>query len=279
VGVDNVAPENAPLSNLNAYYRFDLPDSEFASVVRAAAPAVLIHCAGRASVGLSVSEPAGDFYSNAVVTFEILNALRSVAPKCRFIQLSSAAVYGNPLTNPVCEHQPPAPISPYGFHKMVSEQLCTEFASLYGVPTAAARIFSAYGPGLRRQVLWDVCQKAFAGKEIALQGTGSETRDFVHALDIANALYAIALKAPMEGEPYNVASGREVSIAELAALVVNAVDHGGVVRFDGEVPVGNPLNWRGDIARLRALGFTPSVSLESGVKSFVDWCRAELVGV
>ena len=279
VGVDNVAQENAPLSYLDAYFRFDLPDPEFATAVRGAAPAILVHCAGRASVGLSVTEPAGDFYSNAVVTFEILNALRSVAPKCRFIQLSSAAVYGNPLTRPVCEDQPLAPISPYGFHKMLSEQLCIEFASLYGVPTASARIFSAYGPGLRRQVLWDVCQKALVGNTIVLQGTGRETRDFVHALDISKAVYAIALKAPMEGEAYNVASGREVSICELASMVVDAVGHGGGVEFDGQVPVGNPLNWRADIARVGALGFTPSVSLERGVRSFADWCRAELVGV
>ena len=279
VGIDNATPENAPTANLKAYQRLQMPDVALNSFLQAHQPDVCIHCAGRASVGLSMTDPLADFYANTVLTFEILDALRLSAPSCRFIFLSSAAVYGNPASLPVSETQSTAPLSPYGFHKLQGEQLCLEFAKVHGLPTASVRIFSAYGPGLRRQVVWDICQKALTQNTVQLQGTGQESRDFIHALDIAKALFAIATSAAMQGEVYNLAVGREVTIAELAGLVLEALEYEGKLEFDGKVPIGNPLNWQSDISKLQTLGFIPSVSLERGVQTFANWCRAELIGV
>lgn len=279
IGVDNSTPENAPLANLSAYHRLQLPDATINSVLKDNLPQVCIHCAGRASVGLSMTEPAADFYSNTMVTFELLNALRLNAPECRFIFLSSAAVYGNPESLPVSEKQLYAPLSPYGFHKLQSEQLCLEFTKVYNLPTASLRIFSAYGPGLRRQVLWDICHKAISQSSLILQGTGKESRDFIHALDIAKALNVVAESAPMQGEAYNLGTGREVCIEELAHLILDALELDYPVQFDGAAPVGTPLNWQADVSKLKNLGFTPSVPLERGVKTFANWCRAELIGI
>ena len=279
IGIDNSPPENAPLSSLSAYHRLQLPDSALSNLLHQSSPQVCIHCAGRASVGLSLNDPAADFHASTVLTFEVLNALRLNAPSCRFIFLSSAAVYGNPESLPMSETQSPAPLSPYGFHKWQCEQLCLEFAKVYGLPTASVRIFSAYGPGLRRQVLWDICQKVITQNSLRLQGTGQESRDFIHALDIARALSVVASSAPIEGEVYNLASGQEVAIAELANLVLDALEYDGTSIFDGVVPAGTPLNWQANVSKLSALGFTASVPLERGVKTFANWCRAELVGV
>lgn len=278
IGIDNSFPENAPLAYLSAYHQLQLPDTTFNRLLPDCSPDVCVHCAGRASVGLSITEPASDFYTNTVLTFEVLNALRLSAPNCRFIFLSSAAVYGNPHSLPVSETQPPAPLSPYGFHKWQCEQLCQEFTQIYGLPTASLRIFSAYGPGLRRQVVWDICQKAITQETVPLKGTGKESRDFVHALDIARAIMVVAICAPMEGEVYNLGSGREVTIQELANLVLEALAHRGNSQFDGIIPTGTPLNWRADVSKLKELGFTPSVSLEEDVRTFVNWCSAELKG-
>lgn len=279
IGVDNSPPENAPTANLKVYQRLQMPDAALNALLQEYTPQACIHCAGRASVGLSMTDPLSDFYTNTALTFEILNALRLNAPNCRFIFLSSAAVYGNPESLPISETQSTAPLSPYGFHKWQCEQLCLEFAKVYGLPTASVRIFSAYGPGLRRQVIWDICQKAITQPLVTLQGTGQESRDFIHALDIAKALLALINSAPMQGEAYNLASGREVTISELANLILSSLDYEGVPQFDGVVPAGTPLNWQADISKLMALGFSPSVPLERGVKTFANWCRAELVGV
>jgi UDP-glucose 4-epimerase len=279
IGIDNSPPENAPLSNLSTYHRLQLPDATLSSLLQQKSPQVCIHCAGRASVGLSMTDPVADFYASTMLTFEVLNTLRLNVPSCRFILLSSAAVYGNPETLPISESQAPDPISPYGFHKWQCEQLCLEFAKVYDVPTASLRIFSAYGPGLRRQVLWDMCRKVITQNSLTLQGTGKESRDFIHALDIAKALNVVATSAPMQGEVYNLGTGQEVAIAQLARIVIDSLEVECTPEFDGVVPPGTPLNWQADISKLKTLGFTDSVPLERGVKTFANWCRAELIGI
>jgi UDP-glucose 4-epimerase len=279
MGVDQVQPENAPLQNLSAYHSLRLPDKQLAGLLQNHLPRVCIHCAGRASVGLSVQDPASDFYDGSVMTFELLNALRLYAPGCRFVLLSSAAVYGNPRSLPVIEDEPTLPISPYGFHKLQCELLSLEFARVYGLATASVRVFSAYGAGLRRQVIWDICEKIATRKSLELQGTGEETRDFVHAADVTRALALIAEAAPMEGEAYNIGSGKQVSIAELANIIRDMLGFKDPPHFDGIVPRGDPLHWQADITRIKSLGFSPKIELEEGIKSFVKWCREELAGI
>ena len=279
IGIDSASPENAGIANLTNYYSLRLPDPKLANILQITQPQLCIHCAGRASVGLSVTDPQADFYSNTIVTFEILNSLRLNSPKCKFIFLSSAAVYGNPQTLPIKENDLISPISPYGFHKWQSEQICLEFAQIYQIPTTSVRIFSAYGAGLRRQVLWDMCYQAINQKTLNLQGTGTESRDFIHVADIAQALEIIAEKAPMTGEVYNLACGEEVAISDLAELILKSLNYQIKPQFNGIVGAGNPLNWQGDITKIQQLGFQPKISLEQGVKSFVNWCRAELLEV
>jgi UDP-glucose 4-epimerase len=279
MGIDQVQPENAPLQNLSAYHSLRLPDKRLAQFLQHAVPRVCIHCAGRASVGHSVEDPASDFYDGSVMTFELLNALRLYAPGCRFILLSSAAVYGNPRSLPVNEEEPTLPISPYGFHKLQCELLALEFARVYGLATASVRVFSAYGAGLRRQVIWDMCEKMATWKSLELHGTGEETRDFVHAADVTRALALIAEAAPMEGEAYNIGSGKQVSIAELANMIRGMLGFKDQPRFDGIVPRGDPLHWEADITRIKSLGFSPKIELEEGIRSFVKWCREELASI
>ncbi len=159
------------------------------------------------------------------------------------------------------------------------EQLCLEFARVYGLRTASVRIFSAYGVGLRRQVVWDICQKAIANERLILQGTGKESRDFVHGRDIAAALNVAAEAAPLQGEVYNLATGREVTIEELARIILQALGMKILPQFDGIIPRGTPLNWRADISSLVSLGFSPSVTLEQGIQSVANWCREEISGI
>ena len=279
IGTDNSPPENVPTADLAEYQRLQLPAPEFHSLLQTHNPDTLIHCAGRASVPLSVADPAADFYSNTVLTFNLIDALRINAPACKFIFLSSAAVYGNPSKLPIAETHSVSPISPYGFHKLQGEQICLEFAKIYKQPTASIRIFSAYGAGLRRQVMWDICQKAISQETLILQGTGKESRDFIHALDIAKALMAVSDRAPMKGEVYNLGFGQEVSIVELSKIVLKSLGKKSVPLFDGVVPTGNPINWRADISKIESIGFSPTVPIEQGIISFVNWCKAELIDI
>lgn len=277
VGIDRCPKQNAPQKFLHNYYQMTLPSNAFASLLASIQPQVCIHCAGRASVNDSIEDPGSDFKAHVDLTVRVLDQLRLQAPGCKFIFLSSAAVYGNPKTLPITEDDEEKPLSPYGFHKLLGEKLCAEFSEIYGLSTAILRIFSAYGIGLRRQVIWDICRRVLSEDTLVLHGTGSESRDFINVLDIARAIFLLAERAPFRSEVYNLASGVETTIKELAELILNRCERQIPLVFDGINPVGNPLNWQADVSRITKLGFTPTISIESGVNAYLNWCGSEMI--
>ncbi|CAN5787953.1 SDR family oxidoreductase [soil metagenome] len=236
-------------------------------------PTALIHAAGGSSVPGSVADPGGDFQSGPALTEDILSALRDTSPSTRFVFLSSAAVYGNPAALPVGESAALQPLSPYGRHKVACEKLCADFST--AVPCAIARIFSAYGPGLRKQVLWDLCRKlSLSPTQLVLQGTGLESRDFIHSHDVVLALDQILQSGAFDATAYNLAAGSEVTIRFLAEELCRAMQVSPHIAFDGHVPEGNPLRWQADIFRLTGLGFAPTVPLAMGLHEYADWFRS-----
>lgn len=275
-GLDRVVRENAPMADLYEYVALDLPNPHLSELLARWKPQACIHAAGRASVPQSMHDPASDFQDGPALTFYLLDSLKQYAPQCAFVFLSSAAVYGNPSSLPVGEDQPLIPISAYGYHKWQSEILCQEYANLFGLKTASARLFSAYGPGLRRQVMWDIVQKVLTQDIITLQGDGNESRDFVHSTDIAGALESILNSAPLHGEVYNIASGRETRINHLANLIVEQFARPIELKFSNTLPPGTPKNWQADVHRLTSLGFQPRISLEEGVAAFINWCKESI---
>jgi UDP-glucose 4-epimerase len=278
-GVDRIPSENAPIADLKGYEQIELPNPRLIQLLANWQPDVLIHCAGRASVPAAMQDPHADFHDGPILTFELLEALRQNLPECAFILLSSAAVYGNPSRLPISEDASLQPVSAYGYHKWQSEIMCAEFANVFGLHTASARVFSAYGPGLRRQVIWDIVHKALTQPGIRLQGTGQESRDFIHVQDIAHGLEAILINAPLQGEGYNLASGVETRIVDLAGLILHEIENPPPLTFSGEVPPGTPNNWQADIKQISKLGFHPQVALGDGISNFVAWCRSEIQGV
>lgn len=231
-----------------------LPDARLESLVAEWQPALVVHCAGPASVPDSVRDPQADFNGTVPVMFQLLDTLRRVAPAARLLYVSSAAVYGNPASLPVREDDPLAPISPYGFHRLHCEQLIQEHRALYGLRASSLRVFSAYGPGLRRQVVWDLLHRATRSDSLRLSGTGAESRDFIHVDDIAAAIATLA-RLPAWQSAYNLASGEETRIVDLAAAIAALQPHRPPVSVDGVSPPGMPSRWRADVSALAAAGF------------------------
>lgn len=217
-GIDMRAQEELPF--IDRYLSLNMPSDNMVNIIRDYQPQLCIHCAGSASIDYSVKNPVADFNSSVLATLNLLDAIRQTVPMCKFIFLSSAAVYGNSERPLINEDHPLNPISPYGFHKKISEDICKEFAVVYGLRTISVRIFSAYGTGLKRQVLWDISKKAIMDPELILEGTGNESRDFVHVSDIVGAINIISEKGLFIGEVYNVASGTEILIRDLANLLL-----------------------------------------------------------
>jgi len=275
-GVDIFSPDSSSFRAGEIYRCLRLPDASLADLLGQIEPDVCVHCAGGASVAASLSDPGADFRSSVVVTEQLLSAIAAAAPRCRTIFLSSAAVYGQPTILPIAEDAPPHPLSPYGYHKRICELLFEQSAVIRGRPTAILRIFSAYGPGLRRQVLWEMASQLARGENVQLNGTGDESRDFIHASDIAAAVKTVADRAPCRGEVYNVASGTETGIREAAELMTSFFPGAASPRFAGQSIPGDPQRWQADCQRLGELGFVPRVSLDKGLASFAEWTKEQV---
>lgn len=272
-GVDTIAPENVCLPPGAIYRNIQLPNSEFSALLREWKPDACIHCAGRASVPESFKSPTADFEASVALTAWLASCFRDQAPNCKLILLSSAAVYGNPERLPISEDALCQPISPYGYHKRMAEMLLEQAACVFKQPCCSVRIFSAYGAGLRRQIIWEVCQQATREGTISLQGTGEETRDFIHAKDVAKAVALLLDKAKFVGENYNLASGVEVKVSTIANLVAGMLPEKISPHWQSRPRIGDPQRWVADISKISALGFKPAYDLEQGVASVLRWAK------
>lgn len=263
------------------YYQCNMSESpaELSMIVTSVQPDVILHCAGSANVGASVVNPMADLDGNLHSLYQLLIALKGIEKKPKIIFMSSAAVYGNPKHLPIRETDALAPISPYGLHKVMCEQLCHYFNQVHGYRIRAIRIFSAYGiannNGLRKQIFWDIYQKYQSTGAIRLFGSGNETRDFIHVTDILQAMRCILMYDGPE-EVFNVANGEEESIRHLAEIYAKELGASSdIVTFSGETKTGDPLNWRADISLLKKIGYKKTIDFEEGVRGYVRWVREQ----
>jgi UDP-glucose 4-epimerase len=270
LGLDMAIP---PVGAAYRQAQCDLSTIDLAEILREATPDRIVHCAGNANVGLSVQDPFMDLNGSYVLLHRLLYALKSASIAARVLFVSSAAVYGNPARIPIAEEDSRQPVSPYGLHKAACEDLCSYFSRVESIDCRVMRIFSAYGSGLRKQILWDLSAKLEGAGRVEMFGTGNETRDFVHVDDVVRAAELILDKG--RPEVYNVASGEETRIADLARILIRAAGESeDRLFFNGKTKEGDPLNWKADISRLKSLGFEPRVSLERGVGDYHAWRRA-----
>jgi nucleoside-diphosphate-sugar epimerase len=232
---------------------------------------IIVNCAGSGNVGFSIQHPVTDFDFNTRSVIFVLEALRRHIPKAQYIHLSSAAVYGNPILLPVAETTIIQPISPYGFHKWMAETICKEYSVLYGMSISVVRPFSVYGPGLQKQLLWDVYQKAKLNDEVELWGTGEETRDFIFVEDLAKAIMLIAESGPESYSLFNLASGISLTIKTAVEELFKALCWERKLYFNQKIREGDPRFWQADISKLYNVGFKPSFSLQQGIKCTAAW--------
>lgn len=232
-----------------------------------------INCSGAASVPDSIKNPQRDFELNTHNVFKQLDAIRKYNPTCKYINLSSAAVYGNPVALPININQNLVPISPYGKHKKMAEEICQEFYEHYQIATCSLRIFSAYGVGLKKQLFWDLYQKCKLNKAVELYGTGNETRDFINIVDLVNAIEKVIENAKFIGEKINVANGKELKISEVVQIFYKLINESVAFNFGGQKREGDPINWVADINDLLEMGYQQKVDIETGLSNYVLWLK------
>ncbi|SEQ18438.1 NAD-dependent epimerase/dehydratase family protein [Neolewinella agarilytica] len=257
------------------YVQVDATNANYLKVFEGRDFDVCVNCSGAASVPDSLRRPLRDFELNTYNVFRMLNAIRETTPGCKFINLSSAAVYGNPDSLPIVETQNLQPISPYGQHKLQAEAICREFRDHFDVATCSLRIFSAFGDGLRKQLFWDLYQKGRSGNKVTLWGTGMESRDFIHVDDIIQIIDLVIKKGSFSGEAINVANGKEILIKDIVRTFYGCFPEEIDYEFGGQGRKGDPNNWVADISLIKQLGYRQEVSLKDGLKKYYEWAQEE----
>ena len=236
-------------------------------------PSVIVHCAGSASVQMSFEDPRADFMSNVMTTVDVLEYAR-VNQTVRVVVPSSAAVYGAVSTIPLDEEGAVRPVSPYGVHKLLAEQLCRSYGASFGVAAACVRLFSVYGAGLRKQLLWDACNKADA-HNFKFFGTGDEVRDWLHVVDAARLLRLAAGWASPQCPIVNGGTGIGISIREILSRIGKHWQPSLVPIFSGQERRGDPQRYIADTRLGARLGFTATINLDEALLEYVEWFKKE----
>ena len=234
----------------------------------------IVHCAGGSSVGASIQDPIGEFKRTIDSTIAVLEYARNRPKAPKFVALSSAGVYGARPPGPISVSADLDPVSPYGYYKKMSEDLCFAYGKQYKVPTAIVRLFSVYGAGIRKQLLWDACNKLALGKA-SFSGTGNETRDWLHVSDAAALLLLAAEKAAPRPFVLNGGTGVAIPIKSVVEHLARGLKLTPEITFNGQARDGDPVHFQADIAEASSLGWTPKVDWCQGVSEYAAWFQKE----
>ena len=235
----------------------------------------VVHLAAQTMVPYSLSHPEEDCQINLLGLINILECCRKYAVK-HIVFSSSAAVYGDNLNIPLHEEEKPMPTSAYGITKMASEHYLRMYHDLYGLDTTVLRFANVYGErqgaGGEGGVVSIFCKLLAAGQGVTVFGNGEQTRDFVYAGDIAEALWR---GSQLEGHHViNISTQKETSVNQLLAAFKQAVGR--------EFPVQYAPIREGDIFRsvlangrcVELLGFCPAMNLQEGVaRTYADYLQ------
>ena len=189
----------------------------------------------------------------------------------RLVYSSSSSVYGDAVSIPMHEDAVPRPVSPYGVTKLAAEHLCGLYWSNHGVPTVALRYFTVYGPRQRPDMAFNRFLRAIqAGNPITIYGDGEQTRDFTFVDDAVSANVAAANRG-IPGGVYNIGGGSRVTVNHVLELMAACSGRSPEVAREPRQK-GDMRDTYADTTRAkRDLGFSPTVTLEDGIRAEHEW--------
>ena len=241
----------------------------------------VLHQAAIPSVPRSVEDPLTSNRANIDASVNILVAARDAKVK-RLVYAGSSSAYGNSGVLPKVETMPTAPLSPYALQKLVAEQYCQMFTTLYGFETVTIRYFNVFGPrqdpsspysGVISLFISALCD----GRRPTIYGDGEQTRDFTYVANVVDGVLRACHAPAASGEVINVATAGRISLNQLFAIVKSEV--GSSLEPDYSNPrAGDVRDSQADIGKAqRLLGYTPIVSFEEGLGRTVKWYRESMV--
>jgi UDP-glucose 4-epimerase len=287
-GLDRASlPEHLHSLNLfDGFVQFDFDSLESQLWLRVNQPDAIIHCAGTSLVGPSIMNPEEYYNNNFVKTKKLLDFLREINWKGRFIFSSSAATYGNPVMTPCQEIDPTEPISPYGESKLMVEWLLKSYHRAYGLDYVALRYFNACGadpqgrhgqaPGATH-IVARILENVKANKDFVCNGNDYDTpdgtciRDYVHVADIADAHIIALNKLLVVPDVYNLGTASGASNLEVVKTSAHVVGNDIAMSY-GPKREGDPAVLTADSNKFRSnAGWKPHYNLIDVVKHAWVW--------
>ena len=242
-------------------------------------PNVIIHLAGNTSHSKSFEEPLKDVDSNAKSTLFMLEKIRELDLKCKFLLGSTFIVIGKPKKLPVNENTPCNPTTIYGTNRLASEYFCKIYHDVYGLDTNIFRITNSYGP--REQVIPKknavnfLIYKAFKKEKISIYNKGMFFRDFIYVDDVISGINII-LKNGKSGEMYWISSGKKTWFYQFGNILEEItgceVKYSETPTYTKKVDVGNFVV---NNSKLKSLGWKQKVNLEKGIKKTLEYFTNE----
>lgn len=251
-----------------------------AHFIASAAPEVVYHLAGQSDVQRSWLNPTESYRANVEGTSNVLDAARLAGCR-RVIAILSADVYGRVASYdlPIAETQPLRPVSPYAASKAAAEHVCQQAVLGYGFDVVRVRPFTHIGPGQTPRFVvaalaWRIAQAERSGDGQITVGRLDTRRDFTDVRDIVRAYRLLALHG-VAGEVYNVCSGTDIAIDEIAGRLLAMSERPLQLVSDPELqrPADIPV-LRGDASKLTsATGWAPSIPLADTLHAVLDDAR------
>ena len=234
---------------------------------------VVFHLAASVGNTRSIDNPVEDAEINLIGTIRVLEAIRRHGAR-KIVFSSSAGIFGELRELPIREDHPVEPETPYGASKLAAEKVCLAYGRLYGFEAACLRYFNVYGVNQRFDAYGNVIpifvHRVLAGEPMVIFGDGEQTRDLVNVSDVAAANVQAGITAGAVGA-FNIASGTQVSVNRLAALVREYCGRSTEIQYGPPRP-GDVRDSLADIGRAkRAFGFAPSVEIEAGLRAYCEW--------
>lgn len=273
-------------------YQFEQADicdaPKMRALIEAFQPDTIMHLAAESHVDRSIDGPSDFIETNIIGTFQLLEAARAAHAKgrlpegFRFHHVSTDEVFGSlGETGQFTETSPYQPNSPYSASKASSDMLVRAWGETYGLPIVISNCSNNYGPyQFPEKLIPVVIEKARTGQPIPIYGDGSNIRDWLYVDDHAAALLLIAGQG-MPGETYNVGGDAERTNLDLVKAICAVLDtrfpdaawgrHDSLITFVADRP-GHDQRYAVDCSKIkRDLGWSPSMTLETGLEATVDW--------
>jgi UDP-glucuronate 4-epimerase len=232
----------------------------------------VIHIAARAGVRPSIQDPKLYFTTNIDGTFNLLDACRYHEVP-RFTFASSSSVYGINKKVPFAEADPiERTISPYAATKLAGEQICSNYAHLFGIHCQCLRFFTVYGPRQRPDLaISKFTKRILAGEPIQQYGDGSTARDYTYIEDIINGIVAASKYDEKSFDIFNLGGSATTTLSELIALIENATGKKAIIEQIEEQPGDVPQTYA-DISKAnKLLGYAPQTPIAEGITKYVEW--------